>query len=67
MERPGNDNQGRCTSGQAPRADADEVAYAAVLLKSSTALHWVSLDRGKTWTPSTLDDVRRNDIKWSGQ
>jgi hypothetical protein len=41
--------------------------YAAALLKSTTALHWVSLDRGKTWTPSTLDDVRRNDVKWSGQ
>jgi hypothetical protein len=54
-------------SGQAPRSDVDQVAYAAVLLKSTTALHWVSLDRGKTWTPSTLDDVRRNDIKWSGQ
>ena len=54
-------------SGQAPRSDADQIMYAAVLLKSTTALHWVSLDRGKTWTPSTLDDVRRNDIKWSGQ
>jgi hypothetical protein len=54
-------------SGQSPRSDADQVLYAAVLLKSTTALHWVSLDRGKTWTPSTLDDVRRNDIKWSGQ
>jgi hypothetical protein len=54
-------------SGQAPRSEADQIAYAAVLLKSTTALHWVSLDRGKTWTPSTLDDVRRNDIKWSGQ
>jgi hypothetical protein len=54
-------------SGQAPRSDADQILYAAVLLKSTTALHWVSLDRGKTWTPSTLDDVRRNDIKWSGQ
>jgi hypothetical protein len=54
-------------SGQVPRSDADQVAYAAVLLKSTTALHWVSLDRGKTWTPSTLDDVRRNDVKWSGQ
>jgi photosystem II stability/assembly factor-like uncharacterized protein len=40
--------------------------YAAVLLRSSTALHWVSVDRGKTWKPSTLDDIRRNDIKWSG-
>jgi hypothetical protein len=54
-------------SGQAPRSEADQITYAAVLLKSTTALHWVSLDRGKTWTPSTLDDVRRNDIKWSGQ
>jgi hypothetical protein len=54
-------------SGQAPRSDADQVMYAAALLKSTTALHWVSLDRGKTWTPSTLDDVRRNDVKWSGQ
>jgi hypothetical protein len=54
-------------SGQAPRSDADQETYAAVLLKSTTALHWVSVDRGKTWRPSTLDDVRRNDIKWSGQ
>jgi hypothetical protein len=54
-------------SGQAPRSDADQETYAAVLLKSTTALHWVSVDRGKTWKPSTLDDVRRNDIKWSGQ
>jgi photosystem II stability/assembly factor-like uncharacterized protein len=41
--------------------------YAAVLLKSTTALHWVSVDRGKTWNPSTLDDVRRNDVTWSAQ
>ena len=54
-------------SGQAPRSDADQELYAAVLLKSTTALHWVSVDRGKTWKPSTLDDVRRNDIRWSGQ
>jgi len=54
-------------SGQAPRSDADQETYAAVLLKSSTALHWVSVDRGKTWKPSTLDDVRRNDVRWSGQ
>jgi hypothetical protein len=53
-------------SGQSPRPEADPQTYAAVLLKSSTALHWVSLDRGKSWNPSTLDDVRRNDIKWSG-
>jgi BNR/Asp-box repeat len=54
-------------SGQAPRSDADQETYVAVLLKSTTALHWVSVDRGKTWHPSTLDDVRRNDIRWSGQ
>ena len=53
-------------SGQAPRSDSDQEPYAAVLLRSTTALHWVSVDRGKTWKPSTLDDVRRNDIKWSG-
>ncbi len=53
-------------SGQAPKTDADQPTYVAVLLRSTTALHWVSLDRGKTWQPSTLDDVRRNDIKWSG-
>jgi hypothetical protein len=52
-------------SGQPPRSAADPQTYAAVLLKSTTALHWVSLDRGKTWNPSTLDDVRRNDVKWS--
>jgi hypothetical protein len=54
-------------SGQAPRSDAGQETYAAVLLKSTTALHWVSVDRGKTWRPSTLDDVRRNDVRWSGQ
>jgi hypothetical protein len=53
-------------SGQAPRSDSDQQTYAAVLLRSSTALHWVSVDRGKTWSPSTLDDIRRNDVKWSG-
>jgi hypothetical protein len=53
-------------SGQAARSGADQETYAAVLLKSSTALHWVSVDRGKTWKPSTLDDVRRNDVRWSG-
>jgi BNR-Asp box repeat len=53
-------------SGQAPRSDADQQTYAAVLLRSTTALHWVSVDRGKTWKPSTLDDVRRDDVKWSG-
>ncbi len=53
-------------SGQAPRSDSDRQTYAAVLLRSTTTLHWVSVDRGKTWKPSTLDDVRRNDVKWSG-
>ena len=53
-------------SGQAPKSDSDQETYAAVLLRSTTQLHWVSVDRGKTWTPSTLDDVRRNDVKWSG-
>jgi hypothetical protein len=53
-------------SGQAPRTDADQEPYVAVLLRSTTALHWVSVDRGKTWKPSTLDDVRRNDVAWSG-
>jgi hypothetical protein len=53
-------------SGQAPRSDSDQQTYAAVLLRSSISLHWVSVDRGKTWSPSTLDDVRRNDVKWSG-
>jgi BNR-Asp box repeat len=52
--------------GQAPRSATDPETYAAVLLKSTTALHWVSVDRGKTWKPSTLDDVRRNDVRWSG-
>lgn len=54
-------------SGQIPRSDADQEIYAAVLLRSTTALHWVSVDRGKTWNPSSLDDVRRKDVKWSGQ
>jgi hypothetical protein len=54
-------------SGQVPRSDADREVYVAVLLRSTTALHWISVDRGKTWKPSTLDDVRRNDVKWSGQ
>ncbi len=53
-------------SGQPPRSE-EQQTYAAVLLKSTTALHWVSVDRGKTWKPSTLDDVRRNDVKWSAQ
>jgi hypothetical protein len=53
-------------SGQTPRSVTDPETYAAVLLKSTTALHWVSVDRGKTWKPSTLDDVRRNDVHWSG-
>jgi hypothetical protein len=53
-------------SGQAPRSDSDQQTYAAVLLRSSISLHWVSVDRGKTWSPSTLYDVRRNDVKWSG-
>jgi hypothetical protein len=53
-------------SGQTPRSDSDQQTYAAVLLRSSISLHWVSVDRGKTWSPSTLDDVRRNDVKWSG-
>jgi hypothetical protein len=54
-------------SGHSPRTDADQETYAAVLLRSTAELHWVSVDRGKTWKPSTLDDVRRNDVKWSGQ
>jgi hypothetical protein len=52
-------------SSQAAQPNTDQ-AYAAVLLKSTTALHWVSVDRGKTWKRSTLDDVRRNDVRWSG-
>ncbi len=52
-------------SGQAPRSEDDQEAYAAVLLRSTTSLHWVSVDRGKTWTRSTLDDVRRSDVRWS--
>jgi hypothetical protein len=51
---------------QVAKPEEGQEHYAAVLLRSSTALHWVSVDRGKTWKPSTLDDVRRNDIKWSG-
>lgn len=56
-------------SGAAPRPDDSDDAgtYAAVLLRSTASLHWVSVDRGKTWKPSTIDDVRRNDVKWSGQ
>jgi hypothetical protein len=54
-------------SGQAPRSETEQLTYVAVLLKSTTALHWVSVDRGKTWKPSTLDDVRSSDVKWSGQ
>jgi hypothetical protein len=54
-------------SGQAPRSETEQQTYAAVLLKSTTALHWLSVDRGKTWKPSTLDDVRSSDVKWSGQ
>lgn len=53
-------------SGQAPKPEEAPERYAAVLLRSTTALHWVSVDRGKTWKPSTLDDIRRNDVKWSG-
>jgi hypothetical protein len=53
-------------SGQAPRSDEAQETYVAVLLRSTASLHWVSVDRGKTWKPSTLDDVRRNDVKWSG-
>ena len=33
------------------RSDADQETYAAVLLKSTTALHWVSVDRGKPGHP----------------
>ena len=51
---------------QAAKPEDSPATYAAVLLRSTTALHWVSVDRGKTWKPSTLDDVRRNDVKWSG-
>ena len=54
-------------SGQGPRSETEQQTYVAVLLKSTTALHWVSVDRGKTWKPSTLDDVRSSDVKWSGQ
>ena len=57
-------------SGESPKPDdaggKEPETYVAVLLKSTAALHWVSVDRGKTWKPSTLDDVRRNDVKWSG-
>ena len=52
-------------SGKAPRDEAQQETYAAVLLRSTSTLHWVSVDRGKTWTPSTLDDVRAGDIKWN--
>jgi photosystem II stability/assembly factor-like uncharacterized protein len=51
--------------GLAPGSNKE--TFVAVLLKSTASLHWVSLDKGKTWQPSTLDDVRRNDVHWSGQ
>lgn len=54
-------------SGQSPRTETAPETYVAVLLKSTTMLHWLSVDHGKTWMPSTLDDVRRSDVKWSGQ
>jgi hypothetical protein len=53
-------------SGQMPKPDGDPETYAAVLLKSTASMHWVSVDRGKTWRLSNLDDVRRNDVRWSG-
>jgi hypothetical protein len=53
-------------SGQAPKSSSDPERYAAVLLRSTTALHWVSVDRGKTWKPSNLDEQWRSDVKWSG-
>jgi BNR-Asp box repeat len=54
------------TADKPVEGEVAAVPFAAVLLRSSTALHWVSVDRGKTWKPSNLDDVRRNDVKWSG-
>jgi hypothetical protein len=53
-------------SGQAPKTESNPETYAAVLLRSTSALHWVSVDRGKTWKPSTLDEQSRADVKWSG-
>lgn len=53
-------------SGQAPRSDSDQEPYAAVLLRSNPALHWVSVDRGKTWKSANLDEERPSDVKWTG-
>ncbi len=53
-------------SGQAPRSDSDQEPYAAVLLRSNPALHWVSVDRGKTWKSANLDEQRPTDVKWTG-
>jgi photosystem II stability/assembly factor-like uncharacterized protein len=53
-------------SGQAPRSDSDQEVYAAVLLRSNPAFHWVSVDRGKTWKSANLDEQRPTDVKWTG-
>jgi hypothetical protein len=53
-------------SGQAPRSDSDPETYAAVLLRSNPALHWVSVDRGKTWKSANLEEQWPTDVKWTG-
>ena len=53
-------------SGQAPKSDSDQETYAAVLMRSNPAFHWVSVDRGKTWKSANLDEQRPTDVKWTG-
>jgi photosystem II stability/assembly factor-like uncharacterized protein len=53
-------------SGQAPKSDTNQETYAAVLMRSNPAFHWVSVDRGKTWKSANLDEQRPTDVKWTG-
>jgi photosystem II stability/assembly factor-like uncharacterized protein len=53
-------------SGQPAKPDSDQETYAAVLLRSNPAFHWVSVDRGKTWKSANLDEQRPADVKWTG-
>jgi BNR-Asp box repeat len=53
-------------SGQAPKPATDQETFAAVLLRSTPALHWVSVDRGKNWKAANLEEEWPTSVKWTG-
>jgi hypothetical protein len=54
-------------SGPEAKLKSGQEDYAAVLLRSTPAFHWISVDRGKTWTSANPEEQRASNVKWSGE